>query len=280
LVRTAEYARNSKLPTILEMTDAISMNYERVRKISKNGGIRNIIYSVEQSRIASYEGVLLQKFDLSVVVSNFDRDYLLADSSLYSNKLMVCSNGVDLSNLDNNYMPDKKTIIFIGNMTTVQNIDAAKWFSQNVMPLLNKKGNYLFKIIGRINPNLQHEFNNYPGVFATGGVESIAVASQGAFVGVCPMRLGAGVQNKVLEYMAMGVPTITSSLGLEGLEAEPDKDILVADTEFEFFDAIQVLKNDSIAQSISKNGREYVELFHMWESRLNPLVNKIDELIN
>jgi glycosyltransferase involved in cell wall biosynthesis len=94
------------------------------------------------------------------------------------------------------------------------------------------------------------------------------------------MRLGAGVQNKVLEYMAMGVPSITSSLGLEGLEAEPDKDILVANTEFEFFDAVHVLKNDKIARSISKNGRKYVELFHMWESRLNPLITKIDELVN
>jgi glycosyltransferase involved in cell wall biosynthesis len=280
LVRTAEYAKHSKLPKILEMTDAISMNYKRVRTISKNFGIRNMIYSLEQSRIEKYERAILNNFDLSVVVSQYDKDFLLSNNSKFEEQLLVCSNGVDLTDFEFNYSSDKETIVFIGNMTTLQNIDAAKWFSKFVMPLLMREGNFVFKIIGKINPKQQQEFNSYPNVIATGSVNSISKAAEGAFVGVCPMRLGAGVQNKILEYMAMGIPTITSSLGLEGLEAKPNVNILVADSELQYVEIIKSLQDPNLASKFSERGRDYVELFHMWDNRLIPLVSKIESLVN
>ncbi|MGI2203493.1 glycosyltransferase [Shewanella oncorhynchi] len=280
LVRTSEYAKYSKIPKVLEMTDAISMNYKRVRTISKRFGFKNVIYSFEQSRIENYEREILNSFDLSVVVSQYDKDFLLCGNSVVEDKLLVCSNGVDLTDLKFNYTPDMKTIVFIGNMTTLQNVDAAKWFIKSVMPLLLIEGDFIFKIIGRINPNQQEEFNSYPNVLATGGVESISKAAEGAFIGVCPMRLGAGVQNKVLEYMAMGIPTITSSVGLEGLEANPGENILVADSEVQYVQIIKSLLDPNLANKFSKKGRAYVEQFHMWNSRLAPFVSKVESLVN
>ncbi|WP_250880879.1 glycosyltransferase family 4 protein [Escherichia coli] len=70
-----------------------------------------------------------------------------------------------------------------------------------------------------------------PGVVVTGEVDSITYAAADGHIGVCPIRLGAGIQNKVLEYMALGLPCISSTVGFEGLGAEEGKEIYVANTK-------------------------------------------------
>lgn len=179
-----------------------------------------------------------------------------------------------------NYQPDGKTIVFIGNMTTVQNLDAARWFAKSVMPELIKHGNYQFKVIGRIKEQTKDEFNRYTNTVATGGVESVAVAAKGAIAGVCPMRLGAGVQNKVLEYMALGMPAITSSVGLEGIEAKVGEELLVADKVTDYVDLIIKISNDIYwSQTLGLKGHEYVKKAHTWQGKLSPLLDNINKFI-
>lgn len=281
LIRTGHYLTGNKIPKVLEMTDAISMNYERVGAIAKSSGFKNIVYSIEQKRLKAFEQTIAQNFNTSVFVSQVDKDYLFPMGHSIRDNVLVCSNGVSFDELPLNYFPDGKTIIFIGNMTTVQNLDAAFWFATNVMPELIKHGDFSFKVIGRIKEHQKEEFNKLSNTIATGGVESICEATKGAFVGVCPMRLGAGVQNKVLEYMAMGIPTITSSIGLEGIEATIDKELLVADKVSEYVNKILGLsKQKDMASSIGFSGYEYVKKAHTWEGKLAPLLNNINSLIN
>ena len=280
LIRTGHYLHNSDIPKVLEMTDAISMNYERVGTIAKSSGFKNLVYNVEQKRLKAYESQIAASFDLSVFVSQVDKDYLFPNGSSDRDKVLVCSNGVSFNSLPFNYEPDGKTIVFIGNMTTVQNLDAARWFAKQVMPELVKHGNFAFKVIGRIKEHTKEEFDKYPNTYATGGVQSIADAAKGAITGVCPMRLGAGVQNKVLEYMALGMPAITSSIGLEGIEAEVGKELLVADIVEEYIEKIvQISKHKEYAIGIGKNGYNYVKQAHTWQGKLTPLLNNIRKLV-
>lgn len=273
--------RQSDIPKVLEMTDAISMNYERVGAIAKSSGFKNMVYSVEQSRLKNYEQEIAKDFDLSVFVSQVDKDYLFPAGSASRDKVLVCSNGVSFDALPCDYQPDGKTIVFIGNMTTVQNLDAARWFAKSVMPELVKRGNYQFKVIGRIKEQIKEEFNCYANTLATGGVESVAEAAKGAIAGVCPMRLGAGVQNKVLEYMALGMPAITSSVGLEGIEAEVGKELLVADDINDYVEVISnIAKNLDYAENLGSQGNEYVKKAHTWKGKLFPMIKLIDKLLN
>ena len=117
-------------------------------------------------------------------------------------------------------------------------------FAEAVLPLLRKRADYRFRIVGSIAPALAEQFRAYDGVDVTGRVESVAQAAADGAIGVCPMRIGAGVQNKILEYMALGLPVVTTSLGYEGLGAESGRDLLIADTPGEFVSRIERLVAD------------------------------------
>jgi len=281
LVRTGDYLLDASIPKVLEMTDAISMNYERVGETAKITGFKNIVYSVEQKRLKTYERKSTEKFDFSILVSQTDKDYLFQNTPDLYNKVLVCSNGVDTKSLDYQLCTNSKQLVFIGNLYSIQNVDAALWFATNVMPLLRQKDNFTFKIIGRIKEGDKNKFENFPGVYLTGAVDCIKNEARKSLAGICSVRLGAGVQNKILEYMALGLPTITSSIGLEGIEAIPNKDILVADEPQEYVDKIMELILDNKKYiNLSENGRKYVVDKHSWQSRLSPVLNAFSELLN
>lgn len=280
LVRTGDYLLDQHIPKALEMTDAISMNYERVGRLAKSFSLKTIIYSIEQKRLNRYEKLSASTFDISVLVSKYDKDYLFPSVSAISEKVLVCSNGVNLADLRFKPCFDSKQIVFIGNMFSVQNVDAAYWFAKNVLPLLRKHGDFTFKVIGRIKDSDRHLFEQISGVKVTGSVDSVALAAENSLLGVCSVRLAAGVQNKILEYMALGLPTITSSTGLEGLEAIPNKDILVADEPEQYLDLILKVANDPKFHSqLASSGLSYVENHHSWESRLSPFVSEFKKLV-
>lgn len=280
LVRCAEYVRQSDKPRILEMTDAISLNYSRVKQLRSARGLKSRVFSIEAKRLLDYERTIVDDFDLSVLVSQTDRDYLFPGQP--DKRVMVCSNGVDLSGLP--YATPSmasRLLVFIGDMRTVQNQDMCHYFAEAVLPLLRKRADYRFRIVGSIAPALAERFREYDGVEVTGRVESVAQAAADGAIGVCPMRIGAGVQNKILEYMALGLPVVTTSLGHEGLGATSGQDLLIADTPEEFVEAIERLVDDEdAAVRMAQRARRFVEREHGWERMLAALVGRVDELMD
>jgi glycosyltransferase involved in cell wall biosynthesis len=94
------------------------------------------------------------------------------------------------------------------------------------------------------------------------------------------MRIGAGVQNKVLEYMALGLTCITTSIGLEGINATPGKEVLVADTPEQYAMAIlSILEDDSEREVMAIAGRELIQKEYSWSFQLSDYVVEIDTLI-
>ncbi|WMN68084.1 glycosyltransferase family 4 protein [Vibrio parahaemolyticus] len=278
LVRVADYAKDLNCIKILEMTDAISMNYRRFIDNKNSTGLKGLIYKFEYKRLNRYEKSITEQFDLSVLVSEHDKDFLFSNSKL-SDKVLVCSNGVDLSKLPYEFSPSSKEIIFIGNMFSSQNFDAAYWFASQVMPILIQRGDFKFKVIGRIRDDAKARLLKLDNVIVTGAVDDIVGHARGALVGVCPVRLAAGVQNKILEYMALGIPSITSSIGLEGLFAREGESILVADDPNDYVNHILELEsNATLAKSISTNAVNYVKEQHSWSGKLAPFIDRIDLL--
>nr|WP_232352799.1 glycosyltransferase [Burkholderia contaminans] len=279
LVRCAEYVRKSDKPRVLEMTDAISLNYSRVKQLRHARGLKSRVFGIEAKRLLDYERMIVDDFDLSVLVSKTDRDYLFPGES--ARKVMVCSNGVDLSGLP--YVARSmasRLLIFIGDMRTVQNQDMCRFFAEEVLPLLRKRAGYRFRIVGSIAPVLAERFRAYEGVEVTGRVASVAEAASDGAIGVCPMRIGAGVQNKILEYMALGLPVVTTSLGHEGLGAKSGQDLLIADTPEEFVRRIEGLVFDeAFAAEMAARARTFVEREHGWERMLAPLVERVGALV-
>lgn len=280
LIRTAEYAKNLDVKKILEMTDAISMNYTRVSQIKNNSGLKGLIYRIEKDRLNKYEKSIAAYFDCNVFVSQIDRDFLYFDIPEVIDKTLVCSNGVDLSKLPYRFIPGGNKLVFIGNMYSAQNFDAAYWFAKNVLPIIRQHGDYEFHVIGKIPADCRKKLTQITGVVVTGAVDSVVEHAKGALAGICSVRLAAGVQNKILEYMALGIPTITSSTGLEGLFAKEGECILVADSPDCYVKHILELKNDMrLAEVIAQNALRYVKEHHSWDVKLKPLVEKVQQLL-
>jgi glycosyltransferase involved in cell wall biosynthesis len=283
LIRTGHYALSIDLPKVLEMTDAISRNYSRIRSNSKIGGVRASLYRLEHARLVSYEKHLAGQFDLCSFVSDVDRKFVGTGKD-YLSKSMVCGNGVSTTLLPFQFNYEVgdgvKRIVFIGVMSTVQNFDAAFWFAKEIMPLLAKQGNFQLDIVGRIDKQAKGRLERLDGVRVLGAVDSISSATSGALVGLCPMRIGAGVQNKVLEYMSLGLPTVTSPIGLEGLKATPGREILLASTNAEYVEGILKLATDrKYAEEIALRARRLVENEYSWEAQLRPLIQRIGKLL-
>ncbi len=281
LIRTGQYLEdiNTNCKKILEMTDAISLNYERVKKLkNRKHNFKTFLYSIESSRLKRYEKNILNKFDLITLVSNVDKGFLTDNKD--NPTVQVYTNGVDISKFEVIDTSMGNDIIFIGNMRTEQNADACRYFSLDILPKIRScYPNIRFKIIGITTVVFVKEFSKYEGVDIVGEVDSICDSAKNAFVAVCPMRLGAGIQNKILEYMALGIPTITTNLGLEGINAKIGSEIIVADTADNFKDAIiKIYNNRELGRRIGLAGRCFVKEYHSWEKLLNGFINTIKKL--
>ncbi|MCC6502419.1 MAG: glycosyltransferase [Deltaproteobacteria bacterium] len=281
LIRVSDYVMGKGIPSICEMTDAISMNYERAGR-ANNRSLKKFIYRFEHKRCLDSERMCLDGFDGCVVVSPNDRQYLADKYPQYSGKMHVIPNGVRLE--DFKCARDKVTkgkIIFIGNMRTLQNSDAASYFAKEVFPLIrSKRPEATFWIIGADPGREILSLSSIPGVVVTGRVDDVRESAHDAEASVCPVRIGAGIQNKVLESMAMGIPVVTTSIGAEGLAARDGFDFKVADSPAEFAKALfEIFSDRSKAQAFSRNGRTLVEERYSWDGMLKSYRELIDRVL-
>lgn len=279
LIRAGDYLRDSSIPKVLEMTDAISLNYQRVSMLGLNRGLKSLVYRAEVKRLVKYERKAIKDYSAVILVSNIDRDFLLQGEEL--DNVLVCSNGVDLNLLPFRDRKDSSPVaVFIGNMTSIQNLDACLYFAEEILPLIRQKIDCRFRVVGRINPGDAKRLTKFEGVEVFGNVKSIADAVLDARVGVAPIRLGAGVQNKVLEYMALGLPVIASPIAFEGLQAQQGRDLLIAKSPEEYVQHLSVLWEDNIFRAaLSQNGLSYVRSYHSWQKRLEPILTIIDKVL-
>lgn len=279
LIRTGDYIKNKDTVKILEMTDAISLNYKRVRQNSITN-FRSFVYSIEQKRLEHYEKSMSEHFDLLSLISSIDKEFLFKDKM----NVKIYGNGVDTNLLPfykREIQEENVNLIFIGNMHSLQNMDAVLWFAKCILPKINVKGkNVILKVIGRIKEADEIKLSKYSNVKIIGAVNNVADASLDGHIGICPIRLGAGVQNKILEYMALGLPCITSSVGYEGIGASNKENILIADTIDEYNHEINALVSDKKYYNfIAINARNFVESKYSWSAKLESMISDVTNLI-
>jgi glycosyltransferase involved in cell wall biosynthesis len=280
LVRLGEMTRHLKIPKFLEMTDAISLNYRRVTRLNENkSNLLSYIYRLEEPRLQRYEKSIVNDFDHTFLVSDVDRLYLFEDDPGKLGKTSAITNGVDFDRSQYEFSAAGKDLVFIGNMSTLPNIDAVKYMATEILPRVRKKHpSTSLRVIGRIGPRERSDLMHLKHVHIIGEVDSVADAARGAGAGVCPMRLGAGIQNKLLEYMALGLPAVSTTIGLEGLYAQPGVALEVADDPASFArHLIHILSDRSRAEAMALAARHYVEENHSWQSVTAPMVQIIQE---
>jgi glycosyltransferase involved in cell wall biosynthesis len=276
LIRMGDYIRKpiGRCVRVVEATDAISLNYSRIPPGARYS-TKVLAYRLERKRLLEYERALPREFDIVSFVSSVDVDFLYPQRP---SNVVVATNGVDCAQFPFIGPGRDMRIVFIGNITSEQNFDACLFFAKSVLPKLR---DFRFQIVGRVPEDKASALSRLPGVEVVGEVRSVVEKAAGAFAAVCPVRIGAGVQNKVLEYLAMGIPAVSTSIGMEGIAVEHERHVLRADDPDEMAKALERLWDDpALGNALARCGREFVEENHSWERALSPLVATIMNAID
>ena len=278
-IRTADYARNLPCRKVLDFVDAISMNYRDARKRAK--GFWKAFYFVEDKRLLPYELEVLQTFDKSFITSPVDKEYLLRNASGSAN-IEVIAMGVNKKALERSCnLEEENSISFLGKMDYYPNEDAAIYFAKGVFPLLRKVTHGLkFVIVGAYPTRKVLRLKGIPGIEITGFVDDPYEYLERSKVVVAPMRFGAGIQNKILEAMALKKAVVTTSKGGGGIEAEDGKHLAIADTPSEMAEKILELIHDEGKRKVmGENARALIEEKYTWDIVGGKLLKEIKEVI-
>jgi polysaccharide biosynthesis protein PslH len=268
LFRMAQYVADRQRPyRILDLTDAISR--EVTRSLPYLPPIWRVIYRLELPRIERYEREISRQFNQTWLISAADRRAIFADNP--PDEIQVVPNGVDIDR----YRPSTRgpvapVLAFVGAMSVFHNIDAAEFLVYEILPLvrLENPGASVNIIGDNPSPRVQ-QLAAVPGVNVTGHVVDLNAALNQSAVFVAPLRFAAGIQNKVLEAMAAGLPVVTTSYVNNGIEAEDRRHLLVADDAVSIAAAVVELLNDSeLRASLGQAGREFVAHRYRWEDLL------------
>lgn len=282
-IRTTEYVKNLPVKKVVDLVDAISMNYQRALTMDI-GFLWKMIYRYEQRRIEKYEVEIANCFDRSFIISTVDKDYL-SHRGANSNSMVVIPNGTEAhyqpGNLD--HPTEDIDFTFLGNMESQANRSAAIFFAKNILPIITKgslsKVNYY--IVGK-NPSPEVlSLHDGSRIFVTGTVASTAEYISRTKVMVAPMLFGAGVQNKILESMAMQKPMITTTIGAEGINGTEGVHYCIADTPEQFAATALRLLNDGNARTvIGANAGEFARKHFQWKNVGESLSKEIDSLFS
>ncbi|MDR2880504.1 MAG: TIGR03087 family PEP-CTERM/XrtA system glycosyltransferase [Azoarcus sp.] len=193
------------------------------------------VYAREARRLLQWERAVAARFEHSFFVSDAEAADFRRMAPESAARVGVLSNGVDSDyfsperSYDNPFPDDASRVVFTGAMDYRPNADAVIWFAREVMPILaSVHGEFRFCIVGSRPSQDVLDLASDPRVQVTGRVEDVRPYMAHARVLVAPLRIARGIQNKVLEAMAMAKTVVCSPQALEGIEAKPGQDLLLA----------------------------------------------------
>ncbi len=275
LFRMAQYVADRFRPyRILDLTDAISG--EVARALPYRDPFWRLVYRLELPRIERYERAMVRQFDETWVISEAERAAIAAavgagvggDGRPPPN-LRVVANGVETER----YRPQLRpaggaALVFVGHMGVFHNVDAAVRLAEGILPRVRAAvPGARLELIGTEPAARVRALAGLPGVGVRGHVVDLNAALNEAGVFVAPLRFAAGVQNKVLEAMAAGLPVVSSSEVNEGLRATPGEHLLRSDSVVgRGVGAVGVLGYAAEGARLGQAGREFVLERFRWEA--------------
>lgn len=260
LLRTAEYVRKLKIPKTLDYQDVFSAGYKRMAE--QSNFLLKFFFLIESKRLAQYEKSVFEDFNNKTIISVPDRNLIRHPGR---EEIVVIPNGVDFEYYSPVRQNKEFDIVFTGNMHYPPNVDAACFLVKEILPLVRKTHAKVNVLLAGANPHPRILSLRSDSVSVSGWVDDLRISYAGARIFIAPMQIGTGLQNKLLEAMAMGLPCITSPLANSALGATEGNEILVGYSPAGYALHIAHLLDDAaFAETIAANGRRFVLSNYDW----------------
>lgn len=292
IASVGEIARSH--PLVWDAVDCISLLWKQAIATGPSLSVRAVAL-VEYWRTQRFEASLLGRLQHVLITSEHDRQAMNEVYRRYTGGLVrsngnlgagvhidVIPNGVDLEYFHPVEQERRRyNLVFLGRMSYHANVSTALYLYRRIMPLIWKhRPEATFTIVGSGPPKAIRGLANDPRVEVTGYVEDIRPYIWRAELMLCPMTYSVGIQNKVLESMAMGTPVVVATRAAAALNAAHGQDLLVAESAQEFADAALLLMNDArLRAKLSQSGRKYVEQQHNWSVLTDRLVDVYQQAV-
>jgi sugar transferase (PEP-CTERM/EpsH1 system associated) len=249
--------------------DFVDMDSAKFAAYAEAGGALAQLYRREARKLFDFERAVAARADVSLFVSEAEAALFRSTAGLPGADIRALQNGVDLDRYDpaavTSAAAPHPLIVFTGQMDYAPNAEAVAWFAREVLPAIPVA---TFAIVGR-NPTEAVKRLAGDRVIVTGAVPDVRAWLAAADVVAAPLLIARGVQNKVLEAMAMARAVVASPAAFEGIEAEPGVHLLVAESAEAQAEAISGLLADSAgAAALGRAARRRMEQAYRWEARL------------
>ena len=264
LVRCSEYVKNYHFcPKTIDYMDALSKGMER--RIEVEPFYKSWFYKLEAKRLRRYETVIFDYFEHHIIISEQDKNHIHHPKK---NKIHIIPNGVDESFFENLKVEKKYDLIFTGNFSYAPNISAAQYLAKQLLPELKRQGYGLTLLLAGASPDKEVQQLASENIIVTGWVDDIRLCYQSAGLFIAPLFIGTGLQNKLLEAMASGLPCVTTPLVNNALGGTNGKNILLAEDLLGFVEKTVTYKTELDSfNEISHNGQEFVLKNYSWETQ-------------
>ena len=264
---------------ILDMVDIDSEKWTDLA--TRTSWPSRAVWAREGRTLLDFERRAVRHFDRTLFVSQAECGRFADVAPESRDRVTFVENGVDLDYfapghfLASPFPPDCRTVVFTGTMDYWPNADAMVWFARDVMPRLRERSPRVLLAIVGAHPTPQVCALAAPGeVIVTGRVDDVRPYLAHADLVVAPLRIARGIQNKVLEGMAMARPVIASPQAFEGVRAEPGRDLLVADGAEATARTISDVLDGRYA-GLGAAARAAVEAGYAWRATLD----RLDEIV-
>jgi len=275
---------------IHKLMDFIDIDSDKWKQYSaSHQGIMSWVYAREAKKLFQYEKQIAQEFNTSFFVSDKEAEHfrklLKQEESNNNDEVFGISNGIDFDFFNPNreyknpYKTTNKKLIFTGAMDYWANVDAVIWFASKVFkPLYKHDNSFEFIIVGG-NPTKEVQaLEKIKGVYVTGRVKDVRPYIHYAYMAVAPLRITRGIQNKVLEAMAMNKVVVTTKNAMEGIKINKDIGQFVTDDAKK---QLKLILKHSQMIKLEDNGKKFgdwIREHYQWENVLMPLKKLIDKI--